>query len=113
MGKNTIFSNVVGNTVVCKPSEMTSVTAWMLCQVFHEVGLPEGVLNLVCGYGHKAGEALVNHPGNFDCATINQSWSEWRGGMGHKIFVSWTNTGSSKLKPSPKEGSNLDPNLEI
>jgi acyl-CoA reductase-like NAD-dependent aldehyde dehydrogenase len=27
-----------GNTVVCKPSEMTSVTAWMLCSVFNEAG---------------------------------------------------------------------------
>ena len=44
-----------GNTVVCKPSEVTSYTAWMLCQVFHDIGLPKGVLNLVCGYGknHK------------------------------------------------------------
>ena len=40
-----------GNTVVCKPSEMTSYTAWMLCQAFHDIGLPKGVLNLVCGYG--------------------------------------------------------------
>jgi aminomuconate-semialdehyde/2-hydroxymuconate-6-semialdehyde dehydrogenase len=41
---------------------MTTVTAWMLCQVFDEVGLPKGVLNLVCGLGTKAGEALVTHP---------------------------------------------------
>ena len=34
----------------------------MLCKVFDEVGLPAGVLNLVCGFGHKAGEALVTHP---------------------------------------------------
>ena len=40
-----------GNTVVCKPSEITSYTAWMLCQVFHDIGLPKGVVNLVCGYG--------------------------------------------------------------
>jgi len=53
---------MAGCTVVCKPSEMTSVTAWMLCKIFQEVGLPDGVLNLVCGYGHKAGEAIVRHP---------------------------------------------------
>ena len=48
--------------MVCKPSEMTTVTAWMLCQIFDQVGLPKGVLNLVCGLGNKAGEALVTHP---------------------------------------------------
>ena len=41
---------------------MTTVTAWMLCKIFDEVGLPAGVLNLVCGLGNKAGEALVTHP---------------------------------------------------
>jgi acyl-CoA reductase-like NAD-dependent aldehyde dehydrogenase len=51
----------VGNTVVCKPSEMTSVTAWLMCQVMQEVGLPQGVVNVVCGYGHKAGQAMVVH----------------------------------------------------
>jgi len=51
-----------GCTVVCKPSEMTSVSAWMLCGLFHEAGLPKGVLNLVCGYGNTVGEAMVKHP---------------------------------------------------
>ena len=51
-----------GCTVVCKPSETTSVTTWMLCKVFQDVGLPKGVLNLVHGLGSKAGEALVQHP---------------------------------------------------
>jgi len=53
---------MAGCTVVCKPSEMTSVTAWMLCGLFHEAGLPKGVLNLVCGYGNTVGEAMVKHP---------------------------------------------------
>ena len=53
---------MAGCTVVCKPSETTTVTAWMLCKIFQEVGLPNGVLNLVCGLGNKAGEALVQHP---------------------------------------------------
>ncbi len=52
---------MAGNTVVAKPSEMTSVTAWMLAKLFQEAELPVGVFNLVCGTGPKAGEALVKH----------------------------------------------------
>ncbi|XP_064652026.1 2-aminomuconic semialdehyde dehydrogenase-like [Lineus longissimus] len=51
-----------GNTCVCKPSEMTSVTAWMLCEVFREAGLPPGVVNMVFGTGPRSGQALVQHP---------------------------------------------------
>lgn len=38
-----------GNTVVCKPSELSPVTAWMLCRVLNEAGLPHGVVNMVHG----------------------------------------------------------------
>lgn len=41
---------------------MTSVTAWMLCKLLQEAGLPDGVVNMVFGTGPKAGEALINHP---------------------------------------------------
>jgi acyl-CoA reductase-like NAD-dependent aldehyde dehydrogenase len=51
-----------GNTVVCKPSEMTSVTAWMLCRILTEAGLPDGVVNMVFGTGPKVGSILVSHP---------------------------------------------------
>ncbi|XP_002741825.3 2-aminomuconic semialdehyde dehydrogenase-like, partial [Saccoglossus kowalevskii] len=51
-----------GNTCVCKPSEMTSVTAWMLGKVLNEAGLPPGVVNIVFGTGPKAGSVLVSHP---------------------------------------------------
>ncbi|CAG0893764.1 unnamed protein product [Darwinula stevensoni] len=53
---------ICGNTVVCKPSEMTSLTAYMLCDVLLEAGLPKGVVNMVFGSGKKAGEHLVTHP---------------------------------------------------
>jgi len=52
----------VGNTVVCKPSEFTSVTAWMLCSVLNEAGIPPGVCNMVFGCGVEAGKELVAHP---------------------------------------------------
>ena len=51
-----------GNTAVCKPSELTPVTAYMLTEVFKEVGLPPGVCNMVFGYGEGAGRPLVQHP---------------------------------------------------
>ncbi|XP_067227324.1 2-aminomuconic semialdehyde dehydrogenase [Chanodichthys erythropterus] len=51
-----------GNTVVAKPSEMTSVTAWMMCQLLEEAGFPPGVVNMVFGTGPRAGDALVSHP---------------------------------------------------
>ncbi|XP_066528489.1 2-aminomuconic semialdehyde dehydrogenase [Hoplias malabaricus] len=52
----------MGNTVVAKPSEMTSVTAWMMCQLLEEAGFPAGVVNVVFGTGPRAGDALVAHP---------------------------------------------------
>lgn len=52
----------MGNAVVVKPSEMTPTTATMCAEVFSEVGAPAGLLNIVHGLGHEAGEALVLHP---------------------------------------------------
>lgn len=52
----------VGNAVVAKPSELTPTTAWLLCEVLNEVGLPAGVVNVVHGTGPEAGSALVEHP---------------------------------------------------
>jgi aldehyde dehydrogenase (NAD+) len=52
-----------GNTVVLKPSEMTSLTALRLAELALEAGLPPGALNVVTGYGPDAGQALAEHPG--------------------------------------------------
>ncbi|KAI8837375.1 aldehyde dehydrogenase domain-containing protein [Chytriomyces cf. hyalinus JEL632] len=51
-----------GCTCILKPSEFTSVTCWMLCDIFNQAGLPRGVVNMVFGLGPKAGAALVEHP---------------------------------------------------
>src|SRR5205823_7507493 len=51
-----------GNTVVAKPSELTPTTAHLLAEICQEVGLPPGVFNVVHGFGHKVGAALVAHP---------------------------------------------------
>lgn len=51
-----------GNTVVAKPSEVTPSTATLLAEVAMEVGLPEGVFNLVHGFGpNSAGEFITTH----------------------------------------------------
>lgn len=53
---------LMGNTIVAKPSEMTPLTANLLAEVVHELGLPPGVFNLVHGLGPEVGQPLVEHP---------------------------------------------------
>ena len=50
-----------GNTVVLKPAEFTPLTALLFAEICQEVGLPEGVVNVVTGDG-RTGELLVKHP---------------------------------------------------
>src|SRR5262245_2393573 len=52
-----------GNTVVLKPAEQTPVTALELAKLVQEAGFPEGVINIVPGYGETAGAALASHKG--------------------------------------------------
>jgi aldehyde dehydrogenase (NAD+) len=51
-----------GNTVVLKPAEFTPLTALAFAEICQEIGLPNGVVNIVTGDG-STGEALVKHPG--------------------------------------------------
>ncbi len=52
-----------GNTIVLKPAELTPLTAAAMHEVFKAAGLPNGVVNIVQGFGpNSAGEALVKHP---------------------------------------------------
>ncbi len=50
-----------GNTIVLKPAEQTPLTALLLARLICEVGFPEGVVNVVTGFG-DAGAALASHP---------------------------------------------------
>lgn len=52
-----------GCTVVLKPAEDTSLTAIRLLELMQEAGLPDGVVNLVTGFGSDVGAALAAHPG--------------------------------------------------
>jgi len=51
-----------GNTVVVKPPEVNSLSLLRLGELAKEAGLPDGCLNIVTGYGHEAGDAMVAHP---------------------------------------------------
>src|SRR5437660_964407 len=52
----------VGNTAIAKPSELTPMTAYLLCKICKEAGLPNGVLNVVHGTGPNVGAAITAHP---------------------------------------------------
>lgn len=51
-----------GCTVVLKPAEQTPLSALYLAELIAEAGFPEGVVNIVPGFGETAGDALVMHP---------------------------------------------------
>lgn len=50
-----------GNTVVMKPAEQTPLTALRISELICEAGFPDGVVNMLPGYGPTAGAALANH----------------------------------------------------
>jgi phenylacetaldehyde dehydrogenase len=51
-----------GNCVVIKPAEQTPLSALRLCELILEAGIPEGVVNIVTGFGETAGGPLAAHP---------------------------------------------------
>jgi aldehyde dehydrogenase (NAD+) len=69
-----------GCTAVIKPSEFTSVSMIELAKIATETGIPDGVINVVTGYGAEVGEPLVSHP---DVAHIGFTGGEI---AGQKIY---------------------------
>jgi aldehyde dehydrogenase (NAD+) len=63
---------ICGNTVILKPSSDTPACAAALVEILAEAGIPDGVVNLVCGAGAGAGEYLVSHP-DVDAASFTGS----------------------------------------
>lgn len=60
--KKVCMALAAGNTFILKPSEETSLVGLKIAEVFHEAGLPPGVLNVVPGDGPTLGEAMVRDP---------------------------------------------------
>ena len=63
IGWNISPALAAGNTVVIKPAEDTPLSAIYVARLAREVGIPDGVINVVPGYGPVAGAALAAHPG--------------------------------------------------
>ncbi|MGA2256141.1 MAG: aldehyde dehydrogenase family protein [Thermoguttaceae bacterium] len=63
IGWNISPALAAGNTVVIKPAEDTPLSAIYLARLAREVGIPDGVINVVPGYGPVTGAALAGHPG--------------------------------------------------
>lgn len=90
-----------GNTIVIKPAEQTPISILEMAKIFQEAGIPDGVINVVPGFGRTAGEALASHPGVDKIA-----------------FTGSTNTGrlimqaaSKNLKPVSLELGGKSPNI--
>ena len=91
-----------GNSVVLKPAEQSPLSALMLAELASAAGLPDGVLNVVTGYGEDAGQALGRHP-DVDALVFTGSTA-----VG-KLFQRYA--GESNLKAVWPETGGKSPNL--
>jgi 4-guanidinobutyraldehyde dehydrogenase / NAD-dependent aldehyde dehydrogenase len=91
-----------GNSVVLKPSEKSPLTALRMADLALEAGIPEGVFNVVPGYGPEAGAPLALHP-QVDCIAFTGSTR-----VGKQIHVM---AGQSNLKRAWTELGGKSPNI--
>lgn len=92
----------VGNSVVLKPAEQSPLSALRLAELAAEAGVPDGVFNVVPGFGPTAGKALGLHM-DVDCLAFTGSTA-----IG-KLFMQYS--GQSNLKPVWPETGGKSPNL--
>lgn len=90
-----------GNTVVIKPSEFTSTSAFIFMSLVEKAGFPAGVVNLITGLGNEVGARLVEHP---DIAKVAFTGGE-TGGIA--VYTS----AAAKLKPVSLELGGKSPNI--
>ncbi|MCG9555137.1 aldehyde dehydrogenase [Vibrio sp. Isolate31] len=93
---------ITGNSVVLKPAEQSPMTALKLAELAKEAGLPDGVLNVVTGYGAIVGKALGVHD-DVDCLAFTGSTE-----VG-KLFMAYS--AQSNMKPVWPETGGKSPNL--
>ncbi len=93
-----------GNSVVLKPAEQSPLSAIRLGELAHEAGVPDGVLNVVPGFGETAGAALGRH---MDVDTISFTGS---GEVG-KLFLRYS--GESNMKAVWLECGGKSPNVVL
>lgn len=91
-----------GNSVVLKPAEQSPLSALRLAELAAEAGLPDGVLNVVTGFGEEAGQALGRHA-DVDCLVFTGSTA-----VG-KLFQRYA--GESNMKQVWLETGGKSPNL--
>jgi 4-guanidinobutyraldehyde dehydrogenase/NAD-dependent aldehyde dehydrogenase len=93
---------VTGNSVILKPSEKSPLTALRVAELAMEAGLPEGVLNVLPGFGETAGKALALH-NDVDCIAFTGST-----GVGKQILQY---AGQSNMKRVWLECGGKSPNI--
>jgi gamma-glutamyl-gamma-aminobutyraldehyde dehydrogenase len=93
---------VTGNSVVLKPAEQSPLSALRLAELAKEAGLPDGVLNVVPGFGEDAGQALGRHM-DVDCLVFTGSTA-----VG-KLFQKYA--GESNMKQVWLETGGKSPNI--
>ncbi|OSQ37991.1 aldehyde dehydrogenase [Thalassospira mesophila] len=94
----------MGNSIILKPAEQSSLTALRVAELAVEAGLPEGVLNVVPGFGPTAGKALGLHD-DVDCIAFTGS-----GEVG-KLFLQYS--GQSNMKRVWLECGGKSPNIVL
>ncbi len=89
-----------GNTIVFKPSSVTSLSALVLMEIIQDI-LPPGVLNMVTGSGSKAGQYVLDHPGIKKLSFTGST------GVGYKV----AEAAAKKLIPATLELGGKSPNI--
>jgi gamma-glutamyl-gamma-aminobutyraldehyde dehydrogenase/4-guanidinobutyraldehyde dehydrogenase/NAD-dependent aldehyde dehydrogenase len=91
-----------GNSVIIKPSEKSPLTAILLAELATKAGIPDGVLQVLPGFGHEAGQALALH-NDVDCITFTGSTA-----VGKKLL---SFAGQSNLKRAFMECGGKSPHI--